>query len=46
MFELAALDLLSSLMPARKGVRLLGISLSNLITQDLPDTRQLSLSWP
>ena len=46
MLELAALDLLSSLMPARKGIRLLGISLSNLITQDLPDAGQLSLSWP
>src|SRR5215204_4511532 len=45
--EKAALDLLSALFPLRKGVRLLGVTLSGLDTEEKPERRaQLSLPLP
>jgi DNA polymerase-4 len=41
--EEVSLDLLSALFPIRKGVRLLGVTLSALHTDDEPDAPQLSL---
>ncbi len=41
--EQLSLDLLSLLFPMAKGVRLLGVSLSVLTTDDAPEIRQLSL---
>jgi DNA polymerase-4 len=50
-FERAAvedmsLELLTSLFPVRKGVRLLGVTLSSLNTKDAPVSNQLSLTLP
>jgi len=42
--EKVSLELLSSLFPMRKGVRLLGITLSSLNTEEEPETRQLTLT--
>jgi DNA polymerase-4 len=45
--EKAGLDLLSSLFPLGKGVRLLGVTLSSLDTEEEPDARaQLALPLP
>jgi DNA polymerase IV len=45
--EKASLDLLSALFPLRKGVRLLGVTLSGLDTEEKPERRaQLSLPLP
>ena len=42
--EGAALDLLASLLPVRLGVRLLGVPLSLLNTEDMPANQQLTLA--
>jgi DNA polymerase-4 len=42
--EMISLDLLSALLPMRKGVRLLGVTLSSLNTDEEPASRQLPLA--
>ena len=44
--EKVSLELLTSLFPVRKGVRLLGVTLSSLNTKDAPVPNQLSLTLP
>jgi DNA polymerase IV len=44
LLETVTLDLVSPLFPTRKGVRLLGVSLSSLYNAEEPQTYQLSLS--
>jgi DNA polymerase-4 len=44
--EKVSLELLASVLPVRKGVRLLGVTLSSLNTKDAPVPDQLSLTLP
>jgi hypothetical protein len=41
--ERVGLDLLSTLLPLRRGVRLLGLTLSNLTSEPVTTEQQLSL---
>jgi DNA polymerase-4 len=45
MLEAISVDLLRPLFPPRRGVRLLGVTLSNFGTADTEQPRQLALSW-